>query len=472
MKKIIIAMGFLGLFGGFQSVVFAGYFNTTPINTCNTQITRNLQVGSENDDVYVLQNMLSRAGYLYATPNGYFGQGTKQAVKSFQRDNGLSMTGSVGEATRNAVNERLCDTDVRADSYSYDSYNYSNYTNGYYGYNSGITYVDQYDPYVQVISPQVSTPVVYTNPGNNNLSLSSISATPLSAIPTTPAYYSTNGYQAISTSIPASALIPATTQNQIQSTGLTYNPSTGYAYGVVPQPGTLTVTSPTTNAFYSEGDTVYLSWTSSNLNITQLQILLENTTTGQSKEVAITSGNSFSFVLTKEILDAVCAGACNNNQQGSFRIVIATPMADIAGNISNFRAAVAPVTIRRPYYGYATVTLGSSKTPVNSGEKFKLYVNIPTGSSWDTTYYGNYSIKIHATCPASVKVNIAGVGCGQDFVIPLAPTSFQQEIPSMITNSTWYRQEVVYEIVVSNLKGEVIGKAQTTVISNPAPFSW
>ncbi len=465
MKKIIILLGFLGVFGG-QTAVFAGYFNNTPVNTCTTQINRTLQVGSENNDVYVLQNMLSKAGYLYATPNGYFGQGTKQAVMKFQRDNNISMTGQVGESTRNAVNERLCDSDVRGDMYSYNEYSY-------YGYSSGITYVDQYDPYAVVISPQVTTPVIYATPQENNISLSNIlnNNTPYYSSAYT-SNYSSNEYQAINTSIPTNVLIPATTQNQIQSTGLTYNPSTGYAYGVVPQPGTLTITSPTSNALYNEGDTVYLSWTTSNLNIAQLQILVENGSTGQSKQVAVTSGNSFSFVLTKEILDAVCAGACDNNQQGSFKIVIATPMTDIAGNVSNFRAAVAPITIRRPYYGYANVTLGASKTPVDSGEKFKLYLNIPTGTSWNNTLFGNYSIKIHAICPSSVSVSIAGVGCGQDFVIPLAPTSFQNEIPAMITNPTWYRQEVVFEVIVSNLRGEVIGTSKATVVSNPAPFSW
>lgn len=467
MKKIIILLGFLGILGTSTTAVFAGYFNTTPVNRCDTQITRTLQVGSQNNDVLVLQNMLSRAGYLYATPNGYFGQGTKQAVKQFQIANGISATGMVGESTRNAVNERLCDYDVRGDSYSYDSYGYSNYTSGYSGYNSGITYVDQYDPYVRVISPQVTTPVVYATPQENSISFSNILNNP-----SNPQYYSSTGYQSVSTSIPANMLVPASTQNQIQSTGLTYNPSTGYAYGVVPQPGTLTITSPTSNAFYNEGDTVNLSWTTSNLNIAQLQILLENGSTGQSKQVAVTSGNNFSFVLTKEILDAVCAGACDNNQQGSFKIVISTPMTDIAGNISNFRAAVAPVTIKRPYYGYANVTISSSKTPVNSGELFKLYVNIPTGASWNSNLYGNYSVKIRAICPSSVSVTIAGVSCGQDFVIPLAPVAFQQEIPTTITNSSWYRQDVIFEITVSNLRGEVIGTSRTTVIGNPAPFSW
>lgn len=463
MKKIIIALGFLGIFTGSTAVVFAGYFNTTPVNRCNIQITRTLQVGSENNDVLTLQNMLSRGGYLYATPNGYFGQGTRAAVISFQRDNMISATGVVGPSTRNAVNERLCDNDVNGDSYSNNGYGYNNYSTSYYGYTSGITYVDQFDPYVRVISPQVATPVVYTNPGSSNLSISSI--------PTTSAHYSSNYSNQYNTS-QVNALIPATTQNQIQSTGIVYSSSNGYVYGVTPQAGSLTVSSPVANSIYNEGDTVYLAWTTSNLNVYNLQILLENGSTGQSKQVMVTSNNSASFVLTKELLDSVCAGACDNNQQGSFKIVIATPVTDIAGITSTLRAAVAPVTIKRPYYGQGTVTISSSKTPVNSGELFKLYVNIPTGASWNSNLYGNYSIKIRAICPSSVSVSIAGVTCGQDFTIPLAPVSFQQEIPATITNSSWYRQDVVFEIAVSNLRGEVIGTSRTTVVANAAPFSW
>lgn len=455
MKKIIIGLGFFGLLAGSTTAVFAGYFNNISVNTCDTQITNTLQVGSENSDVYVLQSMLSHAGYLQARPNGYFGQGTKSAVMSFQRDNNISVTGFVGEATRNAVNERLCDTDVRGDTLSYNNY----------GYASGITYVDQYDPYALVVSPQITAPAVYATPQADNLVYpNSVNNNVLQT--------SSNGYQASNINqIPSSnVIIPAT--SQIQSTGIVYNPSSGYSYGVVPKPGSLTITTPFTNAVYNEGDTVYLAWTTNNLNASQFQILVENTSTRQSKQVAVTASNSVSFILTKEVLDAVCSGTCDNNQQGSFKIVIATPVTDIAGVTSTFRAAVAPITIKRPYGFSGTVSVTASKTPVNSGEIFKLYVNIPTGASWNANLYGNYSIKMRAICPTSVSVSIAGVPCGQDFTIPLAPVSFQQEIPTMITNSTWYRQDVTFEIVVSNLLGQVIGTSRTNVIVNAAPFSW
>jgi hypothetical protein len=232
------------------------------------------------------------------------------------------------------------------------------------------------------------------------------------------------------------------------------------------------VSSPLANTFYNEGDTVYVSWATSNIATIHFTVLLENTSTGQSKVAAVTSNKNTSFVLTKELLDAVCLGVCDNNQQGSFRVVITTPTTDIAGNTSTFRAAVAPVTIKRPLSWAGTVSITSNKSPVNSGEIFKLYINIPTGASWNANLSGNYSIKVRALCPSSVSVSVAGTSCGQDFVIPFAPVYFQQEIPAVITNPTWYKQDVTFEITVVNLSGAVIGTARTTVIANAAPFSW
>lgn len=451
MKKIIILAGFLGILGGSTTAVFAGYFNTTPVNRCDTQITHTLQIGSENNDVYVLQNMLSSGGYLYVSSNGYFGPSTKAAVKRFQNDNGITATGIVGLSTKDAINERLCDTDVRGDSLSY--------TAG--GYSSGITYVDQYDPYAIVISPQVTTPSVYATPQENTTIISSFSNNLPSAV-----YYPSSASQ----SSPLNVIVPAT--SQIQSTSIVYSPSTGYSYGIVPKSGSLTITRPISNSVYIEGDTVNLMWSTSNMNATGFQILLENTSTGQSKQVAFTRNMNVSFVLTKEILDAVCAGACDNNQQGSFKIVITTPVTDIAGITSNFRAAVSPITIKRPYSVTQAVSITTSKEPVDSGEKFRLYVNTPGINSWNTNFRENTTVKIHAVCINNVQVSIAGVPCGQDFSMPLSVLASQSGIPTMITNTTWYKQAVIFEVVLTNPVGQLIGTAKTTVSANPAPFSW
>ncbi|MFA5132350.1 MAG: peptidoglycan-binding domain-containing protein [Candidatus Paceibacterota bacterium] len=465
MKTVIIkgfvALGVLGIMAQTATSSFAAYFNTDSIPRCDVQIINTLQVGSESKEVYVLQSLLSRAGYLYATPNGYFGFATKSAVKSFQRDNGVYATGSVGPMTLNAINERLCDADVRGDMLSYTGYGYSSYN----GYSSGVTYVDAFDPYVRVVSP---TPAVATVFGNPPTTTTPGTFTPSGTVPvsipalTTGTYSNTTNY----------STIPATTNTQIASTNVIYNPSAGYTYGIVPQSGVLTILTPLANSVYNEGDTVTLSWTTSNLTVTQYQILLENKSTNQSKVVAVTSTKSASFVLTKEVLDAVCSGACDNNNVGSFRIVIATPIVDIAGTVSTFRAAISPITINRPYTTFANVGITGSKNPVNSGEAFRLYVSVPTPVYNYTPSYNQYSFKIRAVCINNVQVSIAGVPCGQDFTMPVTSAYFQQEIPVMMTNTTWYRQNISFEINAFTSTGQLVGTASTTVSVNPAPFAW
>lgn len=453
MKKIIILLGFLGILGGTMSSVFAGYFSSTVANRCNVEITSTLQIGSENNEVYALQATLARGGYLFVNPNGYFGPSTKAAVKRFQIANGVYGSGIVGEETRNALNERLCDLDVQGEAFSYDSY----------GYNNATTYVDQYDPYAKVILPPVANPVVYATPQNNILPLSSsvVSVRTTSSIPS-----SLQNISAIN------SLTTGSVASQVQSAGIIYNPTVGYTYGITQKAGSLTVASPLANTVYLEGDTVVLRWVTDNIQTPQFQILLENTSTSQSRQITVIQGNNTSFILTKELLDAVCSGTCNNNQQGSFRIVIASQVTDIAGIVSTFRAAVSPITVRRPYSVTAPVTLTASKIPVNSGEAFKLYVNIASVEGFDLTSNGNATVKIRATCVNNVQASIAGVPCGQDFTMPASVATAQQGVPVMLTNTTWYKQDVIFEVAVYNLHGQMVGTSKVTTSVNQAPFSW
>jgi peptidoglycan hydrolase-like protein with peptidoglycan-binding domain len=455
-KNSLMALGFFGIL---TSTATAAYFDNTPAPRCDVQINRTLQTGSEGIDVTVLQNFLNRAGHLSATPNGHFGPATAAAVRAFQSENYIPATGSVGPITLNAINERMCDTDLHANNYGpYDSY--SNYGNS-----TGITYVDPHDPFVKVISPTVSTPTIYTNPQN---------IVQTSNYNTYGTQYGTNVAVSQNMVTTSSTVAPVVSpvNTSIASTHIIYSPSIGYTYGITPATGSLTITTPIANSVYNEGDTVTLAWSTSNLNANGYTVILENSSTGQSKAVTTTTGNGATFILSKEVLDAVCAGACNNFQQGTFRIVVTTPLRDISGTVSTFRAAVAPITIRRPYSNFGTVSITTNKNPAATNELFKLYVNIPTGASWDAYAYGQYSFKIRAICPSGVTVTIAGTPCGQDFSIPYAPTFFQSEIPTSIANTSWYQQSVTYVLTVTNLGGQTLGTSQTTVTVNAAPFSW
>lgn len=470
-KNSITALGVFGIMASSLAIAQAAYFDPTPAIHCDTQIIGSLRTGSESNEVYVLQTMLNQGGYMYAAPNGYFGPATRSALMHFQAENGISPTGTVGAATRNAVNERLCDNDVRGDSlnYGYNQYGYNSYA---YGYSSGTTYVEKFDPFVKIVSPNPANPTLYTNPPTTQAGIPNVAQISTPQVNAS-INYSNNGNVVIPTNVTSAN--PASTA--VSSTNVIYSPYIGYTYGVTPQSGVLTIISPLANTTYHEGDTVNLSWTTNNLNASQYQILLENTSSQQNKMVAVTSSMNASFVITKDILDAVCAGTCDSAYNtgayntGSFRIVITTPITDIAGVTSIFRAAVSPITIIRPYYGTAQVSISASKTPVNSGEVFRLYVNVPNPYN-NSNIYGGYSFKIHAVCVNNVQVSIAGVPCGQEFAMPVTSNYAQQEVPSMITNTSWYRQDVIYEINAVDINGHIVGTARTTVTVNPGAFSF
>jgi peptidoglycan hydrolase-like protein with peptidoglycan-binding domain len=452
MKKIIAITGIIGFFASMALNASAGYFNSAPISVCDSQITSTLQIGSENNQVYALQQILANEGFLNTAPNGYFGLQTKYAVQSFQMNNGISATGVVGYQTREALNEVACDGNG-------SSYVGSNYTFNPYNYTSGITTVGQNDPFVTVINPPVSAPAIYSTPQNNSY-----------VAPVTTNSFGTS-YNPQGTVVQMGS---SYNSSQIASTQVIYSPSIGYTYGITPTTGSVTVSSPVANAIYNEGDTIFVNWGTNNLNATTFTILLESNISGQSKIVGITSGNSYSFVLTKDILDSVCSGSCNNNQKGSFRVVVTTPTTDIAGITSTLRAAITPITIMRPLSN-ATVSITGSKSPVNSAEVFKLYVNVPTTTNYGYStadVYGGYTVRLKAICPVSVTTSIAGVPCGQEFTIPPTVINAQQEIPAVITNGTWYKQDVTFVVTVVNFANQVIGQASTVVSVNAIPFSF
>ena len=62
-----------------------------------------LRQGSSGEQVKTLQSKLKRWGYYNGNVDGMFGSGTAQAVKYFQKKNGLTADGIVGEATARAL---------------------------------------------------------------------------------------------------------------------------------------------------------------------------------------------------------------------------------------------------------------------------------------------------------------------------------------------------------------------------------
>ena len=97
---------------------------------------------------------------------------------------------------------------------------------------------------------------------------------------------------------------------------------------------------------------------------------------------------------------------------------------------------------------------------------------MPTSSLWNGYQYGSYSFKVHAICPTGVSVSIAGVPCGQEFSMPTVSNNSQQEVPVMITNGSWFKQDVRFIVTAINNAGQSIGTAETNVSVNAAPFNW
>ena len=80
------------------------------INKKNTKVnllTKNLTFGMENVEVKILQEFLAVKGYFNASPTGYYGHITQNAVKEFQKANGIDQVGIVGPLTLAVINDQL-----------------------------------------------------------------------------------------------------------------------------------------------------------------------------------------------------------------------------------------------------------------------------------------------------------------------------------------------------------------------------
>ena len=61
------------------------------------------KIGSQGEEVKSIQNTLTEQGYFSGKVDGIFGEQTKKAVISFQKDNGLTVDGVVGPGTLKAM---------------------------------------------------------------------------------------------------------------------------------------------------------------------------------------------------------------------------------------------------------------------------------------------------------------------------------------------------------------------------------
>lgn len=83
------------------------YVSGKPLSTnivlANESTTRTLKVGCNGNDVKALQANLNLLGYNAGTPDGKYGNATKNAVISFQKTYGLTPDGIAGKSTLSAI---------------------------------------------------------------------------------------------------------------------------------------------------------------------------------------------------------------------------------------------------------------------------------------------------------------------------------------------------------------------------------
>jgi peptidoglycan hydrolase-like protein with peptidoglycan-binding domain len=83
--------------GKLPPVGVGGGVANPPRQTANSD---NIRMGHRGEAVRLLQQHLIAAGYLNGTPTGYFGPSTVDAVRRFQGDNYLAVSGIAGPTTR------------------------------------------------------------------------------------------------------------------------------------------------------------------------------------------------------------------------------------------------------------------------------------------------------------------------------------------------------------------------------------
>jgi N-acetylmuramoyl-L-alanine amidase len=64
-----------------------------------------LSIGSTGKDVTALQQLLFKLGFFNGSATGYFGIATKRALQGYQSAHGINKLGTVGPATRAALNK-------------------------------------------------------------------------------------------------------------------------------------------------------------------------------------------------------------------------------------------------------------------------------------------------------------------------------------------------------------------------------
>ena len=89
---------------------------TTPAPITPTPTPKSMRLGFQGDAVRTVQRRLKELGYYTGSIDGDFGKETEKAVKAFQKANGLTADGKVGEQTLKKLNDKKAKTAKQANA--------------------------------------------------------------------------------------------------------------------------------------------------------------------------------------------------------------------------------------------------------------------------------------------------------------------------------------------------------------------
>ena len=89
---------------GFVSQKYISKSSSSSSASSSSGSVRTCSVGDKGSDVKAVQERLKDLGYYSGSVDGDYGNGTKKAVKAFQKAKGLKQTGNVNSATADALN--------------------------------------------------------------------------------------------------------------------------------------------------------------------------------------------------------------------------------------------------------------------------------------------------------------------------------------------------------------------------------
>ena len=383
-------------------------------DTCEETIDRTLSVGSSGEDVATMQDYLFDQDFLQSQPNSHYGYATKNAVKLFQSRYGIKATGTVGTQTRNLLNNLICGGDDHA---------------SHIGINARVTEIAPTKTNTSIYPYSIVNSNVNTVPSNYPVSRTPLVAPPINNYP----------YQA------NQPVYPVT----------------------VNRAPTMTILIPLDKSFYNEGDVIPATWVTSNMNVSHYSIMLTNTSTGLEKQIAALPGSltSYKVSLTKEILDAVCAGAtaCTGINANSYRMYIVAYYQTEGGELS-IKAYADQMRVNRPQT-LAQVILTPSKNPVTAGETITLYgyvPNTPVFAQYQSLYW-----KVRAICQSGVTLTINGLSCGNDVYVYQSNINTSPQMTVQVGGNMWGPSEVTFEAsVLSYYGGQELGRASTKILVN------